>query len=57
MDEKTYNPPLHGQKSITILCLDDVCKKKRRGRVHPSSEMRGGLVRSLKPLNRRQRVR
>jgi hypothetical protein len=24
-----YNPPLNGQKSITILCLDDVCKKKK----------------------------
>jgi hypothetical protein len=30
MNEKTYNPPLHGRKSIIILCLDDVCKKKKK---------------------------
>jgi hypothetical protein len=31
LDDKTFNPPLYGQKSITILCLDDECKKKKEG--------------------------
>ncbi len=42
MDQKTYNPPLNGQKSITILRLDDVCKKKTEvevmRRVKPKGE-------------------
>jgi hypothetical protein len=51
--KKTYNPPLHGRKSITILCPDDVCKKIRkkqgeRWRGYAWREMRGGVIRSLK---------
>jgi hypothetical protein len=30
MNKKTYNPPLHSQISITILCPDDVCKKRKK---------------------------
>ncbi len=30
MDQKKpYNPSLHGWKSMTILCPDDVCKDKK----------------------------
>ncbi len=34
MDDKTYNPPLHGpKKSITILYLDDVHVRKKMKRL------------------------
>jgi hypothetical protein len=43
---------LHGRKSITILCPDDVCKKIRkeqgeRVRGYAWREMRGGLITRL----------
>jgi hypothetical protein len=51
--KKHINLLLHGRKSITILCPDDVCKKIRkkqgeRGRGYAWREMRVGVIRSLK---------
>jgi hypothetical protein len=39
--KKTYDPPLHGRKSITILCPDDVCKKIRKKQRERGEVMHG----------------
>jgi hypothetical protein len=39
--KKTYDPPLHGRKSITILCPDDVCKKIRKKQGERGEVMHG----------------
>jgi len=49
---KTYNPLLHGRRSIIILCPNDVCKKIKkkqgeRGRGYAWRDMRGGLITRL----------